>query len=154
MILHRSSFRFHGRSHGRSYGHSRFSGLQIVPQSLVPIARATFASQGINGAAVSDTGEVDPQALIALAFDKMEIRTAYTPTIVMDLKAPPDPETAILLNDVKPHITLWGRAGKVEIAPYGMEIPEPAGQWTNATKLVIGAVAGVIGLGLIAKAVL
>lgn len=144
MILHRS----------HRYGGSRFSGLQIVPRALVPVARATFVSQGIDGAAVSDTGEVDPQALIALAFDKLELKTAYTPTLVMDLKAPPDPATAILLNDIRPHITLWGRAGKVEIAPYGVDIPEPAGRWSSATKLAIGFAAGALGLGLIAKAVL
>lgn len=140
MLLHRSF--------------SRYNGLQIVPQSLVPVVRGVFASQGIGPGAVSDTGELDPQALIALAYDKIELRTAYTPPLVMDLKAPPDPESARLLNDIRPHITFIGRAGRYELAPYGHEVPEPAGQWSNATKLLIGAAAGAIGLAVLSKAIL
>jgi hypothetical protein len=138
MLLHRSS---------------RYDGLQIVPQSLVPVVRGVFASQGIGPGAVSDTGELDPQALIALAYDKIELRTAYTPTLVMDLKAPPDPETARLLNDIRPHITFVGRAGRYELAPYGIEVPDSGG-WSNVTKLLIGVGAGVIGLAVLSKAVL
>lgn len=134
------------------YGESRFSGVQIVPPSLVSVARGLFATQGIGADAVNDSGEIDPQALIALAFDKMLIQTAVTPDIEVDLKAAPDPSTAALLNEFKPRITLYGRAGKVEIAPYGMDMGSTG--WPSGLKIGLGVAVGFLGVLILGKALL
>lgn len=118
---------------------------------MVSVARSLFATQGIAPESVSDSGEIDPQALIALAFDRMSIETSVTPTIDIDLKAPPDPSTASLLNEFKPRVTLYGRGGRVEIAPYGVAAPTGP-EWSPSTKLIIGVAGGFLGVLLLGKA--
>lgn len=132
--------------------HRNFRGLQIVPSQLVPVARAGFVSQGIDGGAVSDTGEVDPQALLALAWDKVLIQTSVTPDLVIDLKGPSDPETTRMMNEFQPRITLMGRAGNAVIAPYGtIEKEERFPPWL---KISLGLGLGIAGIAVIGKAIL
>lgn len=132
--------------------HRNFRGLQLVPSQVVPVARAAFVSQGIDGSAVSDTGEVDPQALLALAWDKVLIQTSVTPDMVIDLKAPPDPETAKMMNEFQPRITLMGRVGNAVIAPYG--IAEKHERFPTWLKISLGLGLGVAGIAVLGKALL
>lgn len=97
-----------------------FNGFKLVPPVLVPAVRSMFASQGIDGSAVSNTGEIDPMALLALGFDRLEVRTAFSPPIVIDLKGPPSPEARAAGERIKPTVIFSGRAGRAEIAPYGV----------------------------------
>lgn len=124
-----------------------------MPPSLVSVARGLFATQGIAPNSVNDSGEIDPQALIALAFDRMSIETSVTPTIDVDLKAPPDPNTAALLNEFKPRVTLYGRGGRVEISPYGVAAPTGP-EWSPSTKLILGVAGGFVGILILGKALL
>lgn len=126
-----------------------YDGVKLLPPALVSIARSLLQSQGIDARAVSDDGEIDPQALVALAFDKMELRTAYTEPILVDLKGPPDPQTAKLLADIRPQVTLTGRAGKAEIAPYGQGAAESGifpSLNTPTGRIALGIGAGAVGL--------
>lgn len=131
-------------------GYASYAGVKLLPPALVPIARSLLQSQGIDARAVSDSGEIDPQALVALAFDKVEIRTAYTKPIMVDLKGPPDPETARLLADIRPQIKLSGRAGEAEIAPYGQKAAGESSGFpslnTPTGRIALGIGAGAIGL--------
>lgn len=85
-------------------------------------------------------------------FNRIEIRTAATPPVVIDLTAPSDPKTQALLREVQPAIIFSGPAGRFEIAPYGV----PAG--LSSTLLQAGAgvgggvLLGAVGLGLLAYA--
>lgn len=100
-----------------------FAGLQLVPPALVPLVRPLLASQGITDpGAIDNNGNVDPMALLALGFSTIEIRSALTPPVTIDLRMPADQQTDALLNVVQPVITFAGRAGRVQIAPYG--VPE------------------------------
>lgn len=110
-------------------------------------------TQGIDGSAISDTGEIDPQALIALAFDTVTIRTAVTPDIVIDMKRPSTPGQQSIFNQLKPQIILSGRYGSVPLQPWGQEVV-PEGEWDTKIKIGIGIAAGLLGLGLLGKALL
>lgn len=105
----------------KKYGSSTpFAGLQLVPPVLVGAVRQLLQAQGIDPKAISDTGEVDSQALIALAFDRIEIRSRLAPPIVIDLKTPPDAKTQAYLREIQPALVMTGKAGRAEVAPYGM----------------------------------
>ncbi len=54
-----------------------------------------------------------------MAFDTVEIRTAATPPLKFNISGPPDPDTAALMEQVRPEIILTGRAGTARLAPYG-----------------------------------
>jgi hypothetical protein len=132
---------------------ARYGGLQLVPSSLVGAARLAFETQGISGAAISDTGEIDPQALVALAFDTVTIRTAVTPDIVINMKAPSTPGQQSIINQLHPQIFLSGRFGTVPLQPWGQETT-PEGEWSTRIKVGIGIAAGVLGLAVLGKALL
>ncbi len=150
---------FHNRQN--DYGRGRFagrhlSGLQLVPREIVPVAQQVLRSQGINPASMNAAGEIDASSLIALAFNKIEIRTALTPPVMIDLNAKPDPETAKTMRQVKPALIMTGRAGRYEIAPYGMPNSDSLLDQLmgNAGSLGFGVIAGIFGLGLIAGSIL
>lgn len=134
--------------HVRMSGFGSLNGLQIVPPALVGIARMAFQSQGIPPGAVSDDGTIDPQALIALAFDTIEIRTRLTPPIRINLKdLSPNPEMQRLLNQVQPAVKLTGRAGTYTFAPQGIPDGIAAEQIkSTGTSLGLGIGAALLGV--------
>lgn len=94
------------------------------------------------------------QQLFASAFNTIEIRTALSPPVLIDVNAPPDPQSEALLRVVQPAITLNGPAGTYQIAPYGVPTgisPEIIGV---ASKAGMGAVLGLAGVILLGAAVL
>lgn len=130
----------------RSLGFVRrngFNGLQILPPALVIPGRLALQAQGIDGRMISDSGDVNPQALVALAWDTVEIKTAVSPPIVIDLKKSGKGQASQIIRDLQPVVTLNGRAGRVVIAPAG----EPSGI-KNLQPAAIQAGLG-IGLGLL-----
>src|SRR3972149_436042 len=94
----------------------------------------------------------DPMALLTAAFDKLEIRTAFTDPIVINLKGPPDPRSVALMNEVQPAIILSGPLGRVQIAPAGL----PSGKSPLLKRwgwgLAIGGVGAALGLVFIGGA--
>lgn len=127
---------------------SRLNGLPLIPSPLVGAARLFFQTQGMNPSVVSDSGEISADALVALAFDKVEIRTALTPPVTINLKEASSGEVSQLIKDIQPAIILSGRAGTHTIAPAGI----PNGSSTRVAQATgIGAMGiGAAVLGLLA----
>ncbi len=119
----------------------KLNGLPLIPAPLVGAARVFFQSQGMSPSVVSDSGEIDADALMALAFDKVEIRTALTPPVTIDLKAPSSGEASQLMKDIQPAVILSGRAGRHVIAPAGI----PNGVMSN--RIVQAGGIGFLGVG-------
>lgn len=134
----------------RSIGFFRrgFSGLQIIPPILINPARAALIAQGVDPKMISDSGDLDPQALIAIAFNKVEISTTATPTITIDLSKSGQGSASAAVRALKPTVVLSGRAGRVVIAPAGESKGSPG---VMAAGLGVGL--GLVGL-IIAKAFL
>ena len=131
------------------------AGLQIVPPALVWAARSALAAQGVDSNVISGSGEIDAAALIALAFDKIEIRSRAAPPLVISLKGgTPDPATQALLQRVQPAVILSGRAGRFEIAPYGNPSGIDPSISAAGTQLGIGIGAALLGLFAIGYIVL
>lgn len=137
----------------RGYRNHVLNGLKLIPPALVPLVRPLLTSQGISQRAVNDAGEVDELELVAMGFDTIEIRTAYTPVTRMPVAGPVDPKTEEALKDVKPAITLSGRAGRVTIAPYGVPT-EFSGNLARLGTLgglyLGGGILALLGLGVLA----
>lgn len=134
---------------------SPFGGLQVVPPSLVGAARALLQAQGVSPYAISDAGELDGATLVSAGFDRVEIRTRFTPTVAIDLRSPPDPENERLLREVQPSVVLTGRAGRAVIAPYGLAGEGIGAKFfkSSATQVGVGIAAALVGLVLIGGAV-
>src|SRR5687768_3323685 len=94
--------------------------MQLVPSQLVPIARQALAQQGYDPNILKGDGSISEIDLVTLAFDKVEIRTSFGSVPPFDLKTKPNPKTQATLRRLQPAIILTGRAGRVEIAPYGL----------------------------------
>jgi hypothetical protein len=62
----------------------------------------------------------NPAQLLSLGINRVEVRTAFSPPVVIDPNSPPNPATQALLKKVMPAVILSGPAGRVEIAPYGV----------------------------------
>jgi hypothetical protein len=90
----------------------------------------------------SSYGDLSPALLnlLTLAYDKVEIRTAFTPPVTIDLLGPSDPDTEAATRLVQPALIFTGNAGRAEIAPYGV----PEGYSSEAKQL---GIAVAIGLG-------
>ncbi len=129
-----------------------FGALNIVPPLLVGSVRSALSSQGVPGNVISDSGTLDMMQLITLGFDRIEIRTALSPPAIIDLRAKPDPENEKLLREVKPMIRFTGKAGTVQIAPYGVPLGVSHELKTALTYAVIGGVFGLVGVMLFGRA--
>jgi len=80
--------------------------------------------------------------LLALAFDKIEIRTSLSPPVTLNLRGPPDPRTEALLREVQPALIFTGNAGRQEFAPYGLpsEMSPMVKKWAWAIGAGVGGV--------------
>lgn len=129
-----------------------FAGMQLVPPALVPVVRGALASKGVAGSLVNDNGEVDALSLLSALYNKIEIRTAMSPPVTIDLNAPSDPRTAATMKLVQPAILFDGPGGHAEIAPYGVPSGFSPEVKTAAIGLAIGVAAGAFGLVLLGGA--
>lgn len=97
---------------------------------------------------------LNAEQIFKAAFSTVEIRTALSPPVTIDLNAPADPENEAVLRMVQPAITLTGPAGTFQVAPYGVpsgissEISEAAG------KVGAGGLLGLAGVILLGAAIL
>lgn len=101
---------------------------------------------------LADNGEIDPQALFALAFDKVTVKTALTPEIPIDLTQKGSGQVSQLVKDLQPVVILSGRAGRVVIAPAG-EAAQVANLQPAAIQAGLGIGAALLGLIIIGKAI-
>ena len=134
---------------------SSFGALQI-PALLVAPVRALFNSRGIEGAsAVAADGTVDSQALLAIGFNTLTIRSRVAPDIVINLRdLTPSPSSSGLLRYIQPEIVFDGPAGRIPIAPWGAPtgIASEISKIGTTTGFAIGA--GLLGLVLVGAAIL
>ena len=116
--------------------------MQLIPAQLVPAAQAFIRQQGYDPNIIAYDGSINAAGIVSLAFNKVEVSTAVTPTISFPISAsgePPSPAMQELLNQLQPTVVLSGPAGRIEVAPYGM----PAGQtsWLPIALFGLGSVA-------------
>lgn len=79
--------------------------------------------------------------LLALAYDRVEVRTAFSPPIVVNLTGPTDPETDAAGRLIQPAVIFRGNAGEATIAPWGV----PSGISEDAKNIGIALAVGVGG---------
>jgi hypothetical protein len=132
--------------------HVRFVPLNgIVPPALIPSIRSYFVSQGLTPSAVSDDGNIDPQALIGLIYDSVEFRSRLFPpgAMVYNLKnTDSNPQTQALLRTAQPAVILHSaqHGDKVLFAPYGVPTAQAQEVVTAASNVGFGIGAVVLGL--------
>ena len=100
---------------------------------MVPLARGLISAQNGNPWMLNDDGSLNPDGVLALFFDTVEVRTTATPALRFPIGptgAPADPTTDALIRSLKPTVILSGPAGRVEVAPYG--VTEPGSWWPLA----------------------
>jgi hypothetical protein len=114
-------------------------------------ARGLLANQGIDPRMLEDNGEIDPQALFALAFDTVTVKTAIAPDMVIDMTKKGSGQVSQIVKDAKPTIILSGRAGRIVIAPAG-EATTVANFQSAGIQAGLGIGAALLGLIVIAKA--
>lgn len=118
--------------------------MQLIDPNLVNISRALIASQGGNPLMLNDDGSLNPDGVIALFFNNVEVRTSVTPPLLFPIGptgTQADPATDALVRSLKPTVILSGPAGRVVVAPYGTVVAE---SWLP---VILGgaAVLGVLG---------
>ena len=130
----------------------QFGAFQIVPPVAVPVARQILSSQGLDPSMLHQQGEISATDLMSIAFEDIEIRTALTSPVKFKLREPPDPRTTALLNEIRPVVVMTGRAGRVEIAPYGTAGGPSQELKETALKAAAGIALGLFGFYLVKRA--
>ena len=130
-----------------------FGDVQLFNPLVAATARAALQSQGLNPNIVTPGGALDPQMLITLAFDSVEVRSTLG-NFTINLNAPSSPAMQAVIDRVKPTLVFRGRAGTFEVAPYGAAtgVDPSVSKWGGAIGIGIGA--GIIGLLLLGRALL
>ncbi len=96
--------------------------MQLVNPALVGASRILIQQQGGNPFIINDRGELNPDGLLQLFFNNVEVQTAVTPTIKFPIGPnglPPNPAADALIKSLQPSIVFSGPAGRVVVAPYG-----------------------------------
>lgn len=96
--------------------------MQLINPALVGVSRNLIASQGGNPLMVNNDGSLNPDGVLALFFNNVEVRTSVTPPLLFPIGpagTPADPATEALIRSLKPTVILRGPAGEVVVAPYG-----------------------------------
>jgi len=117
--------------------------MQLVSPALVGVTRTLIGSQGGNPWMINNDGTLNPDGVLALLWNNVEVRTSVTPPIKFPIGptgTPTDPSTEALIKSLKPTVILSGPAGEITIAPYGTVVAE---SWWPA--ILVGAA----GLGII-----
>lgn len=94
------------------------------------------------------------QQLFTAAFQTVEIRTAMSPPVVIDLNAPTDPQSEALMRMVQPALILNGPAGTYTVAPYGVPTGLSDELTGAAAKVGMGGLLGLAGVVLLGAAIL
>lgn len=124
----------------------------IIPPALIPAARSYFTSQGVSASAVSDSGDIDPQAIIGLVYDEVEFRSRLFPagSVTYNLKnTDRSPQATAMLKLVQPAVILKSRSqgDRVLFAPAG--VPSDVAPEISSAATNIGIGVGAVALGLV-----
>ncbi len=99
--------------------------MQLVNPALVGATRTLISSQGGNPFLINDRGELNPDGLVQLLFNEVEVTTSVTPPIRFPIGptgTPPNAAADAMIKSLKPSIVFSGPAGRIVVAPYGQEI--------------------------------
>ncbi len=118
--------------------------MQVLSPAFVPGARALIQQQGGNPFIFTDGGELNPDGLIQLLFNEVEVSTSATPTLRFPIGptgAPPNAAADALIKTLQPSIVFSGPAGRIVVAPFGQA------QGTSWLPLIVAglAVTAVVG---------
>jgi hypothetical protein len=123
--------------------HASYSGL---PSFVAGPARDLLVSQGFPSDSIDGDGNFNPAAILSGVVSEVEIRTNFSPRIVLDVGQiarsqgqAPSFVTKTLMGALRPTVVLRGRANAT-IAPYGEAGP---GGWLG----LVGVVGGLIAFG-------
>lgn len=86
-------------------------------------------------------GAFDPEALIALGINRIEVRSRVMDPMVITVGGPSDPRTEALMREIQPSVTLSGNLGTFTIAPYGE--PQPGSVSPAIRNALLAGSAGV-----------
>lgn len=130
----------------------------IIPPALVPGIRSYFTAQGIPSSAISDSGDIDPQALIGLVYDSVEFRSRLFPagSVQYNLKdTSHSAQATALLKLTQPAVILHSvqNGDRVLFAPMGVPTDTAPEIASAATSIGFGAGAVALGLVLVGVAV-
>ncbi len=117
--------------------------MQLINPSLVGVTRTLISSQGGNPWMINNDGTLNPDGVLALFWNNVEIRTSVTPPIKFPIGptgTPSSPSADLLVKSLKPTVILSGPAGQITVAPYGTVVAE---SWWPAI------IAGGLGLALV-----
>ncbi len=96
--------------------------MQLINPAMVGVTRTLIQSQGGNPFLINDHGELNPDGVLALLFDTVEVQTSITPSIRFPIGPtgqPPSPAAEELIKSLQPSIVFSGPAGRIVVAPYG-----------------------------------
>ncbi len=113
----------------------------VLPASLVPAANAFIMAQGGTPNIFLNDGTLNPDGVLGLFFNQVEVRTNLTPALQFPINQggePPDPFMQDVLNRLQPTVILSGPAGRVVVSPHGTSAG--ASSWWPVV-LIGGAVA-------------
>jgi hypothetical protein len=116
--------------------------VQILPPQLVPVAQGLLRQQGFDPNIFAPDGSLKAEGIVNIFYDTVTVRTAVTPDLVFPISAtgePPSPAMQELMNQLRPTVTLSGRAGTVTVSPYGT--PQGARSWWPLALFGVGSVA-------------
>lgn len=95
----------------------------VLPPALVPAANNYIASQGGTPNIFLGDGSLNPDGVLGLFFNQVEVRTDLTPALLFPINQTgptPSPVMDELLGRLHPTVILSGPAGRVVVSPFGM----------------------------------
>ena len=119
--------------------------MQLIQPALVVATRNLISAQGGNPYMINDDGSVNPEGVISLFFNEVEIKTNLTPTLRFPIGptgVPTDATADALIKSLQPSVTFHGPAGQVIVAPYGQAAGGNSWLPLAAVGLAVAALAG------------
>lgn len=101
--------------------------MQLINPNLVGVTRNLIAAQGGNPLMLNNDGSLNPDGVLSLFWNNVEVRTSITPPLLFPIGptgTPTDPATEALIRSLKPTVILKGPAGEIVIAPYGTVVAQ------------------------------
>jgi len=121
--------------------------LASIPSLLVGPVRQAVAQQGFPESIITDSGDLNTDALMAALVETIEIRTEWTTPVTVSVKGLVEGPSNPLWAALKPTIVLSGaHIGRQVIAPYGEASEDGSG---NALFLAVLGAAAFFGTGVL-----
>ncbi len=106
----------------------------IVPPALVPAVNNFIMMQGGTPNVFLPDGSANPDGVLSLFFNEVEVRTNLTPPLAFPINSAgsaPSPWMQDVLNRLQPTVILSGPVGRVVVSPHGTS-PGASSWWPVA----------------------